>query len=560
MSRIKSLLFALVLALVLISLLAGCAPANTSQTPTSTATATATTTGPAKPQGELVAALSNIGNESWLPWTDAMAANLHDLVYDMLIYWDEVNMKFEPGLAESWDVSPDGLTTTFHLRKGVQFSDGYGELTSADVKFNFEKQASPESTGKTAQTRRIASMDTPDDYTLVVHMKNPYPTFFVDMSMGNSGVAQGIVCKKYVEKVGDEAASQKPVGSGPYTLKDFQLGSYYTFEAQDTHWRVVPEFKTLTIRLITEVSTQIAALKNHEIDVAINLPAEQLPGMKEAGLGVESSKTGGYILTVSLGGMIIPEDKQYNAAYHQKDPWTDTRVRKAMAISIDRAGISKALYAGYAQPIGIPLLTAGAEKYQYPYDPAAAKQLLKDAEYPNGFSFNFYSYATPGSPEIPRVVEAVAAYWKAIGLDPKINSIDQPSYNSKYIYTRKTAGNVSMAVISIVADEMAKAELYLMPNVVSPFYEDAGSYAIYKAMSPNATIAERKAVVDQLNQYYYDNVGPIPVVLSGYCYAWNPDKVAPWPHPVSSHPSYFEYIRHAKWLNTYRLFSPYPDR
>jgi peptide/nickel transport system substrate-binding protein len=495
-----------------------------------------------------------------LPWYDAMAASLDDLVYDMLIYWDEVNRKFFPGLAESWDVSPDGLTTTFHLRKGVQFSDGWGELTSADVKYNFERQAAPDSTGKTSQTRRIASMDTPDPYTLVVHFKDPYPTFFVDMSMGNSGVAQGIVCKKYLEKVGDEEASKKPIGSGPYRLVDFQLGSYYKFEALDSHWRVVPEFKTLTIRLIPETSTQIAALKNKEIDVAINLPAEQLPSLKAAGMAVEASTTGGYILTISMGGMIVPEDKRYDAAIDNKDPWADPRVRKAMAISIDRAGICKAIYAGYAQPIGVPLLKLGAEKYQYPYDPAAAKQLLKDAGYPNGFSFKFMSYATPGSPEVPRIVEAVASYWQQIGLDPKITAIDQPTFNSKYIYTGKSAGTLSVGVLSLVADQMSKAELYLLPNVVSPFFEDAGSYAIYKAMSPNATFEERSAAVDKLNQYYYETNGPIPIVLSGYNYAWNPDKVAPFPHPVSSHPSYFEYVRHAKPLNTFRLFSPYPDR
>ena len=96
--------------------------------------------------------------------------------------------------------------------------DGWGEFTSADVKYNFEMQASPKSVGKVAQCRRIASMDTPDPYTLVVHFKDPYPTFFVDLSMGNSGVCQGIVCKKYVETVGEEAASQKPIGTGPYKL------------------------------------------------------------------------------------------------------------------------------------------------------------------------------------------------------------------------------------------------------------------------------------------------------------------------------------------------------
>ena len=165
---------------------------------------------------------------------------LHDLVYDMLIYWDNVNNTFIPGLAESWENSPDGLTLTYKLRKGIQFQDGWGEVTSADVKFNFEMQASKTSIGKVSQTRRIASMDTPDPYTMVVHFKDPYPTFYLDLSLGSSGVCQGILCKKYIETVGEDTASQKPVGTGPFKMIEAHLGDRYKFEAQDSNWRSGP--------------------------------------------------------------------------------------------------------------------------------------------------------------------------------------------------------------------------------------------------------------------------------------------------------------------------------
>ena len=95
---------------------------------------------------------------------------------------------------------------------------------------------------------------------------------------------------------------------------------------------------------------------------------------------------------VGLGGMVIPEDKRYDAAIHNKDPWTDARVRKAMAISFDRQAMCNALLAGYANPMKRPFVTAGVEKYQYPYDPDAAKQLLKDAGYPDGFSFRLFPH------------------------------------------------------------------------------------------------------------------------------------------------------------------------
>ena len=202
-------------------------------------------------------------------------------------------------------------------------------------------------------------MDTPDPYTLIVHFKDPYPTFWMDLSMGNSTVYQGIVSKKYVETVGEEVASQKPIGTGPYKLVDFKSGSYYKFEALDSHWRVVPEFKYLTVCLVPEVSTMVAMLKNKEIDLACNVSAEQLADLKAAGVATEYSPAGGGIIMVSWGGIAIPEDKRYDPAYHNKDPWTDVRVRKAMTISIDRQAISKAIYAGNAVPAGVHTIQRG---------------------------------------------------------------------------------------------------------------------------------------------------------------------------------------------------------
>jgi ABC-type transport system substrate-binding protein len=560
-------IFTMVLTLLLISFLAACAaPAATTQAPTSSAPATITTaptttmTAATKPQGELVGALQNFGNENLLPWTASMGSSaICDLVYDLLIYWDDVNRKYIPGLAERWEISPDSLTLTYHLRKGVQFQDGWGELTSADVKYNFEMQASPQSLGKSAQTRRIASMETPDPYTLIVHFKDPYPTFWMDLSMGGSTVFQGIVSKKYVETVGEDIASMNPIGSGPYKQVGFKSGSYYKLEALDSHWRVVPEFKYLTLNMIPETSTLTAALKNREIDLALNVSAEQLDELKAVGLATEYSPSGGGIIMVSWGGIAVPEDRRYDAEYHNKDPWTDVRVRKAMTIAIDRQAICKALYNNSAFPAGVVLFSVDMDKYQYPYDPVTAKQLLEEAGYPNGFSFKAMSYALPSAPESPRIMEALVGYWQQIGLDPKITMIEYAVFNANYRHTLKTAGGVSLIRLSAVGDNLSRVEQDLMPDGLPTIYEDEGSWAIFKG-NPKSTLEERQTLVDKLNQYYYDNFGPIPVIKVGMCYAWNPDKISPWPHSYTTNPTYFEYVRHAQPLNTYRLFNPWPDR
>jgi ABC-type transport system substrate-binding protein len=535
------------------------APVTNTQAPTSVAPTT-TTAEPAKPQGELVAAFTDLGNENFLPWLmDAWTSQLAYLVYDQIVYYDEVNRKYLPGLAESWEMSPDAMTLTYHLRKGVEFSDGWGELTSEDIKYYFQQQKAPGSIGKIVQVAVISSMDTPDPYTLVVKFGRANPTFLGQFSPGEGTTSMGIASKKYIETVGQETAAQKPIGSGPLKLIEAQTGSYYKFEAKDSHWRVVPEFKTLIVRSVPEMSTVVAMLKTKELDLA-NITSEQMPNLKASGIAAEVNTVGGSMIDVAWGGICIPEDKRFNAEIHNKDPWADVKVRKAMMISIDRDAICKAIFAGGATPAGVPLPAAGWDKYQYPYDPTAAKQLLKEAGYPDGFSFNFASFVLPGYPETPRLIEAVAGYWQQIGLQPKISIVDYNNYTRNTRGQMKTAGDVSVQRISQSADLLDRAGLFLIPNATAPIFMDSGSYAIYQEGVKKMNVDERREYTQKLNQYYFENFGPGPLVQVGVCWAWNPDKVSPFPHPSANAPYYLEYVRHAKPLNTFRLFSPWADR
>jgi hypothetical protein len=110
-----------------------------------------------------------------------------------------------------------------------------------------------------------------------------------------------------------------------------------------------------------------------------------------------------------------------------------------------------------------------------------------------------------------------------------------------------------------VADMLDKASIHLMPNAVQIAYEDEGSYVIWKEGIAKVNPDERTAYVDKLNQYYYENYGPIPVINTGSSWAWNSAKISPFPHAASC-PLYLEYVRHAQPLNTFQLFKIWPDR
>jgi len=162
----------------------------------------------------------------------------------------------------------------------------------------------------------------------------------------------------------------------------------------------------------------------------------------------------------------------------------------------------------------------------------------------------------PGASESPRIIETLAGYWKEIGLDPKITIIDYATYTNKNRTPLKTAGEVSLFRMSPGADMLSRTELYLMPNSMTTLFEDEESYAIWKEGYVRINVDERSEYVDKLNKYYYENVGPIPVIRAGLCYTWNPIKISPWPHQALTAPYYLEYVRHTQPLNTFRLFSP----
>jgi ABC-type transport system substrate-binding protein len=230
-----------------------------------------------------------------------------------------------------------------------------------------------------------------------------------------------------------------------------------------------------------------------------------------------------------------------------------------MTIAIDRQAISNAVYSGTAIPIGVPLAAANMGKYQIPYDPAAAKQLLNEAGYPNGFSFRVISSINPNMPEAPRIMEALASYWQQTGLDPKITVIDYNAYTALRNQA-KTAGDVALFKITVGSDMLDRCGLILIPGSPVPLFQDEWSYATWKEGNAKVNADERSEYVDKLNQYYYENYGPIPILNIGSNWAWNSATVSPWPHSSMNPPGYLEYVRHAQPLNTFRLFTPFQDR
>src|SRR5262245_2313815 len=173
-----------------------------------------------------------------------------------------------PSLAESWQMSPDGRTYDFTLRKGVKFHNG-DTMTAEDVKFSFERYR-----GAAAKMlkERVAAVETPTPLHVRFRLKNPWPDFMTFYTAASG--AGWIVPKKYVEKVGDDGFKKAPIGSGPYKFVSFTPGIELVMEAFDGYWRKTPSVKRLVFKVITDETTRLAALKRGEVDVVYSIRGE----------------------------------------------------------------------------------------------------------------------------------------------------------------------------------------------------------------------------------------------------------------------------------------------
>ena len=502
------------------------------------------------PEGEVVVRLATALEEGFLPWVGGSQHDLWEIVYDYLIY-TKTDYTFVGGLAERWETSADATAVTVWLRKGIQFNDGWGELTAEDVKYTFEKIMGPDSTAQSAEAfnETIESIEIVDPYTIVIHLKESDPVWWLSLT-DSAGIWQPIVSKKYIETVGESEAMEHPIGSGPYRLVEHVFGDYLKFEAVEDHWRVVPEFQYLTLKIIPEISTAIAQLKTGVIDATV-INSAQIPEVEQAGFRIRSVPGAGTLFLV-FGGMQDPQDSRYVEGYSRQDPWADVRVREAMNLAIDRQAIIDALYAGIAVPCSMSWNFTGRDDLEpIAYDPEKARQLLTEAGYPDGFSFEVASY--PRDIEVPLMIEAVVGYWEEIGLKPSIVMTDFAAYRAEHINIAKTAGKLHSIFASWKLDPTSSTRSHLTINGTNGTFQSEESQALIDKILPEVDWNKRTELYSELGTYLRDNYASICIADIRETWAIS-DKIEDLPPRISSQPQNLAYLRHAEPLNTFRLF------
>jgi peptide/nickel transport system substrate-binding protein len=379
----------------------------------------------------LVVAVGQWGTETPFAWRQTQADKpLWDTVYDPLILRDPKTFEYRPCLATEWKPSNEMRTWTFKLRPGVQFHEGFGELTAEDVKFTVEQSHKPDALGGSAYFFRnhLDRIETPDKLTVVMHFKSRQwivPSLFTQY-VGY----QNVISRKYFESVGEQKAAAHPIGTGPYRHVEGKQGDYHRFEAVAGHWRKTPRFKELVIRRIPEPATRLSGLRAGEIDIA-QVFGDYLEQAQKAGLRVHESPNAAQYWVI-LTGQTTPDREDYCPTCpwvgDPKDPksWENARkVRLALNLAVNKKAIYTGLWRGrggdtpysyYYYPFNRGYSTAWTVP---PHDPERAKKLLAEAGHGGGFDVRVNPYVQLVAQDGPDVMEAVALDWEKIGLKVK---------------------------------------------------------------------------------------------------------------------------------------------
>lgn len=378
----------------------------------------------------LTVAIPTFSEQTMTPWAGSGQRKTYlDLVYDYLVYLD-ADGNAQPGLATSWEMENEGQTWTFHLREGVPFSDdSCGTVTAEDVAYSIERIIDEDSRAGPASTMRrvIDSAEVVDEHTVRLNLKAP--DFL--LATGYMGEAQqvGIVCKSYIEAQGEGADSAMPVGSGPYVVSESVDGSEITLSLREgvEHWRVSPDFDTISFKAVPEEATRVAMLQAGEADIA-PVSFDSIPGLEASDLRIVSAEKT-WSPVIRLGGIVQTDPERFNP----DNPWADVRVRQAMNYAVDKQTIIDELFQGEGTVAnGDTPIAAWDSVAPYPYDPERARELLADAGYADGFDMTLKTFTTTPGAELPLMAEAVALYWADVGINVTIEPGDWPSIRAEW--------------------------------------------------------------------------------------------------------------------------------
>lgn len=418
--KTKKILALAVAAVLTVSALAACGNSGSSSTTAAAAASSgsAETTAAAASGTEYKDTIT-IATGSDQNYMDGQMNNTNDVylraVYSQLVRRNADN-EMVGDLAESWEVSDDGCTWTFHLKHGVKFHSGK-ELTAKDVKASYDRLLDTENPVRytSLATGYISACNMVDDYTVELVTPSPIAPMLANLAHRSNLILNADYIEQYGAELGLTAESVD--GTGPYKLASWDRDNEMVLERFDDYFGGVMPTKTIDILIVSDANARQVALETGEIDMT-SVSTSQVPTLKET----EGIKIWPFN---SIGAHGL----QFNCA---NEYLKDTRLRQAVSYAIDRQAIIDALYSDVGEqastaPVN-PLVWGYYDFGVIQQDQEKAKELMAEAGYPDGFSFSIMVYT--GYNKSLETCEMIVSDLAKVGITATIETVDNATFNS----------------------------------------------------------------------------------------------------------------------------------
>jgi ABC-type transport system substrate-binding protein len=450
--------------------------------------------------------------------TDVPTGRAVSYVFDGLTRFTP-DARVQPGLAERWEVSGDGLTYTFHLRRGVTFHDG-AAFAARHVVRTFQRALDPATKGGRAEplapikgaaefaagrAKSVAGLAAPNDSTIVITLSEPLASFPKLLAMPVASIVPDSTPADF---------GQRPIGTGPWRFVEWKHDDYLKFARNTSYWGGAPSTDTLIARIIPEPSTAVAEFESGNVDLLV-IPQGETASWEQT----DEKKA----LLQSAPALIL----YYVAINTTRGPLKDARVRQAINHAVDTKTILEQLMGGrgfLARGVVSPILEgADTTRSRYAFDVAKAKELLAAAGHPNGIDIELWHSQDP---TIARLSQAVQSYLNSAGIRTKLVQRDASSAREA---ARK--GETDMTLKTWYAD-YPDADSFLYPLLYSGSKGPGGNVSFYASPAFDRLVltarreqneAKRAALSRSADSLAYADAPMVPLFFYNDLYA-----VQPW--------------------------------
>ena len=435
--------------------------------------------------------------------TSGAAAAIDEIVYanlfEGLTRIDE-DGSVAPLLAESWTVSGDGLVYDFTLRKGVAFHDGTA-FDADDVVFTLGRARAPESTNAQRTIfEMIERVEATGTHSVRVTLKEPLGAFTTYLGWGDAVIVAP-------ESAATNASS--PVGTGPFKFQRWRKGASATLIRNEVYWGERPALDRINFIFIPDPTAAFAGLMAGDVDGFPNYPAAENLGL------IERDARFRIVTGTGEGEMIL-------AINNGEPPFDDIRVRRALNHAIDKRAVIDAGLFGYGEPIGSHFPPHHPSYVDltglYPYDPAEARSLLAEADYPNGFSTTL---TLPPPAYARRGGEVIAAQLEAVGINVEIRNLEWAQWLDQTFANR----NYDLTVVAHT--EPLDIDIYARDDYYFQYRSDAFNAVIAQLRSENDP-ATRDALFKEAQRMIAADAVNVFIASGPKIAVWSKDVTGVW--------------------------------